>query len=167
MECILFLDMECIIWNVSYFSKYPHLHQATNSKVLTIVFVTSCKSLSSYNNTPFFLKCQCFVSKTWLFIPVDYPSSQHWPRAFLFGHAKLLKLCPTICDTLNCSPPGSSVSGILQARILEWVAVPSSEGSSQPRNQNHVSCVSCIGRRVLNDQRHLGSSFISCEFKKI
>ena len=50
---------------------------------------------------------------------------------------------------MNCSPPGSSVQEILQARILEWVAMPSSRGSSQPRDGNHVSCVSCIGRRLL------------------
>ena len=43
----------------------------------------------------------------------------------------------------------SSVHGILQARILEWVAVPSSRGSSQPRDQTHTSYVSCIGRWVL------------------
>ena len=42
------------------------------------------------------------------------------------------------------SPPGSSVHGILQARILEWIAIPFSRESSQPRDQTHVSCVSCI-----------------------
>ena len=45
-------------------------------------------------------------------------------------HAKSLQLCPTLCDAMDCSPPGSSVHGILQARILEWVAVPSSSGSN-------------------------------------
>ena len=45
-------------------------------------------------------------------------------------HAKLLQSCPTLCNSLDCSPPGSSVRGILQARILEWAAVPSSRGSS-------------------------------------
>ena len=42
------------------------------------------------------------------------------------------QLCPTLCDPMDCSPPGSSVPGILQARILEWVAMPSSRGSSDP-----------------------------------
>ena len=42
--------------------------------------------------------------------------------------------CPTLCDPMDCSPPGSSVHGISQARILEWVAVPSSSGSSRPRD---------------------------------
>ena len=44
------------------------------------------------------------------------------------------------------APPGSSVHGILQARILEWAAMPSSRGSSQPRDWTLVSCISCIGR---------------------
>ena len=57
--------------------------------------------------------------------------------------------CPTLCDPVDCSPPGSSVHGILQARVLEWVAMPSSRGSSRPRDQACVSYVSCIGRRVL------------------
>ena len=57
-----------------------------------------------------------------------------------------VRLCVTPMD---CSPPGSSVHGILQARILEWVAMPSSKGSPPPRDQTRVSCVSCIGRRFL------------------
>ena len=47
------------------------------------------------------------------------------------------------------SPPGSSVHGILQARILKWVAMPSSRGFSQPRDQICVSYISCIGKPVL------------------
>ena len=49
--------------------------------------------------------------------------------------------CPTLCNPIDCSPPGSSVHGILQARILEWVAMPSSKGSSQPRGRTWVSCI--------------------------
>ena len=47
--------------------------------------------------------------------------------------AKSLQSCPILCNAMDCSPPGSSVHEILQARILEWVATPSSTGSSQPR----------------------------------
>ena len=54
--------------------------------------------------------------------------------------------CLTLCDPVNCSLPGFSVCGILQARILEWVAVSSSRGSSRPRDQSLVSYVSCTGR---------------------
>ena len=42
--------------------------------------------------------------------------------------------CPTVCNSVDCSPPGSFVHGILQARILEWVAMSSSRGSSRPRD---------------------------------
>ena len=49
--------------------------------------------------------------------------------------------CPTLCDPMDCSPPGSSVHGILQARILEWVAISFSRGSSLPRDQTRVSCI--------------------------
>ena len=59
--------------------------------------------------------------------------------------AKSLQLCPILCDLTDCSPPGSSVHGILQARILEWVAMPFSKGSFQLRNQTHISYVPCIG----------------------
>jgi len=45
------------------------------------------------------------------------------------------QLCLTLCDPMDYSLPGSSVHGILQARILEWVAISFSRGSSQPRNQ--------------------------------
>ena len=58
-----------------------------------------------------------------------------------------------------CSLPDSSVHGILQARILEWVATSFFRGSSRPRDGTHIYCISCIGRWVLYHQRHLGSSY--------
>ena len=52
---------------------------------------------------------------------------------------KHAKSCPTLCNPVDRGPPGSSVPGILQARVLEWVAIFSSRGSSQPRDQTRVS----------------------------
>ena len=49
------------------------------------------------------------------------------------------QLCLTLCLPMDCSPPGSTVHGILQAEILEWVAMPSSRGSSQPRDGAQIS----------------------------
>ena len=63
--------------------------------------------------------------------------------------AKSFQLCTTLCDTMDHSPPGSSVHGILQARTLEWVSMPFSRGASQPRGQTHPSYVSWVGRWVL------------------
>ena len=65
--------------------------------------------------------------------------------------------CLTLCDPMDYSLPGSSVHGISQARRLEWVAISSSRGSSWPRDWNHVSCVSCTGRRILYQLSHGGS----------
>ena len=61
---------------------------------------------------------------------------------------KSLQLCLTLCDPMSGSPPGSSVHGILQARMLEWVAIFCPRGSSQPRDLTCVSYVSCTGRRI-------------------
>ena len=57
------------------------------------------------------------------------------------GCCSVAQPCPTLCNPMDCGPPGSSVHGILQARTLEWVAMPSSRGSSRPRDRTHISCV--------------------------
>ena len=59
---------------------------------------------------------------------------------------------PTLCDSIDCSLLGSSVHGILQVRLLEWVAVSFSRRSSQPRDHTHVSCVSCIGKHIFTTE---------------
>ena len=71
--------------------------------------------------------------------------------------AKLLQLCPTLCSPMDCSPPGSSVHAILQARILEWVAMPSSRGSSGSRDQTHVCLHLLHCRQILYPLSHLRS----------
>ena len=84
------------------------------------------------------------------------------------------QFCPTLCDPMDCSPPGSSVHGILQARILDWVAIPFSWGSSWSRDQIHISCTAdrfftiwaigepvIIFNRVLNGLTPPGFCFIS------
>ena len=55
--------------------------------------------------------------------------------------------CPTLCGPMDCSLSGSPVHGILQARILEWVAIPYSRGSAWPRDQTLLSYVSCISKK--------------------
>ena len=74
--------------------------------------------------------------------------------------AKSLQSCPTLCDPMDCNTSGSSVLGILQARVVEWVAIPSSRGSSWPSDQTRISYVSCIYRQVLYHECHLGSPSI-------
>ena len=57
------------------------------------------------------------------------------------SEVKVTQSCPTLCNPTDYSPPGSSVHGILQARILEWRAIPFSRGSSPHRDQTQVSCI--------------------------
>ena len=79
-----------------------------------------------------------------------------WMHACM--HAKSIQSCPTLYDSRHYSPPGFSVCGISQARILEWVVISFSWGSSQPHVSyisTHVSYISFIGRRVLYHQRYL------------
>ena len=59
------------------------------------------------------------------------------------------KLCPALLGPIDCSPPGSSIHGISEARILEWVAISFPRGTSQSRDQAHITCVSSTGRWVL------------------
>ena len=59
------------------------------------------------------------------------------------------QLCPTRCEPMDCSPPGSSVHGIFQARIMEWVTISFSRGSSQPWDQTCVSCCLQNCRQIL------------------
>ena len=58
--------------------------------------------------------------------------------------SEVAQLCPTLCDTMDGSLPGSSIHGIFQARVLEWVATSFSRGSSQPRDRTWVSRI--VGR---------------------
>ena len=72
-----------------------------------------------------------------------------WGRAMrvcVCMRAQAHSLCPTLCDPMDCSLPGSSVHVIFQARVLEWVAIFSSRGSSWPRDR---TCVFCIVRQIL------------------
>ena len=52
---------------------------------------------------------------------------------------EVAQLCPTLCDPMDCSLPGSSVHGIFQAIVLEWIAISFSRGSSQPRDRTQIS----------------------------
>jgi len=108
-----------------------------------ITFCSSNPVVASVAVSVNYYKCQAFI-------PSITPSLFRYSLENLACvHAQLLQSCPTLCDPVDRSPPGSSVNGILQARILEWVDVPSSRGSSRPGDETCASYVSSIGRRVL------------------
>ena len=71
--------------------------------------------------------------------PVTSHSTGLWWKSSHTEHSGA-QSCLTLCDPMDCSPPGSSVHGILQAGILKWIAISFSRGSSQPRNWTRVSC---------------------------
>ena len=85
------------------------------------------------------------VGFPWLGVPWAASTGQlaYTPVALLCHSLCVLvaQSCPTLCDPTNCSPPSFSAHGILQARIPEWIAIPFSRGSSQPRDRTLVSCI--------------------------
>ena len=81
----------------------------------------------------------------------------HPPEISACVRAKSFQSCLTLCDPMDCSLPDSSVHRALQARILEWVAMPSCRRSSWFRDQTCVSYIRCTGRQHLYHFRHLGS----------
>ena len=92
----------------------------------------------------------CTIAKTWK--QPKCPLTAEWIRKMWYIYTleygmrtKLLQSHPTLCEAMDSSLPGSSVHGILQARILEWVAMLTSRGFSQPWNRIHISYVSCLG----------------------
>ena len=76
-------------------------------------------------------------------------SSQRWARKRFLSCCSVVQCCPTLCHPMDCSPPISSVPGILQARILEWVAISFSRESSRARDRTLIFYVSCFGRWIL------------------
>ena len=96
------------------------------------------------------LKC-CSVDKQCILISLSGLLGKIFILGVYFSHAccMLTRLVMSVCDPVDCSPLGSSVHGILQARLLEWVAMPSFRGSSKPRDRTQVSHVPCISRQVL------------------
>ena len=80
------------------------------------------------------LQCTC----VWLYPRIE--GLMKWFPKFLCA-CVVSRSCLTLCDPTDCCPPGSSVHGIFQAMVLEWVAISSSKGSSWPRDQTWVSCI--------------------------
>ena len=98
---------------------------------------------SQYHSFPLgYLKILYFSLMPWQSCGIAF--SAVCSSAFMLSHFCHVQLC----NPMDYSPPGSSVHGILQARIQEWVAMPSSKGSSWPRNQTSISYITWIGRWV-------------------
>ena len=92
------------------------------------------QTMQQHSNPNLYPNHYCWRSQSWMSLwrPTRPPESE------------VAQSCPTLCDPMDCSPPGSSVHGIHQARILEWIAISFSRGSSQPRDRTQVSHI--VGR---------------------
>ena len=140
----IFFNMTCSpISRLTYSDAYPtssfgHLSDSSNSICANCIII--------FNNYIWYIYIiyNYFRSMTMSLVQAIFISLVH-----ACMHAKSLSLCPTLCDPMDCSPPNFSVHGILQAGMLEWIAMPSSRGSSQSKDQTYVSYVSCIGRWAL------------------
>ena len=109
-----------VVWCSHLFQNFPQF-----------VVIHTVKGFSVVNEAEVdvFLKFSCFF-----YDPIERKKE-----------SKVAQSCPTLCDPVNCSPPGSFVLGIFQARILEWVAISFSRGTSQPKDRTQVSHIA--GRR--------------------
>ena len=152
--------------NMKYFPKYSHL-----------ILLYYCDIFPSFylrrGNECVFDK---FLSLAFIFLccmtVLDY-NTLKWDILHFFALLLLIKqnihvrhvwVCAQLlspvwhCNPVDCSPVGSSVHGLSQAKILEWVAISFSRRSSQPSSWTCVSCVSCIDRQILYLLSHLGKS---------
>ena len=93
------------------------------------------KGINQKGNLKIFNKIRKQCLKTYGMPQKQFSKGSLWEKKVLVAQS-----CPILCDPMDCSPPGSSVHGIFQARILDWVAISFSSGSSQPRDWTQVSC---------------------------
>ena len=114
-----------------------------NFQFVTSAYAVSQEQLSKTNLVLFIeLKRYLEISSTYITIYLD--NTTFCLCAQLLSHVQIF------CNPMDCTLLGSSVHGIFQARILEWVTISSSKESPRSRNQTHISCIFCIGRQILH-----------------
>ena len=134
------LQVSVVYWGAPLLS--PHTHQGRHTKASISVTHISREGSGRVRETEFVIQTAPLQRTT---TRRKTSSQQHesqeqnlrdkWTKREVDTCVcSVAQSCPTLCDPRDCSPPGSSVHGLLQARILEWVAMPSSRGSSQPRD---------------------------------
>ena len=129
-----------VFFSAMFFSDYMPRNGIAGSSVLHTVFHSNCTNLHSLQeSTRITPNCWTEINNNnKMLAPTNTPCV-----------CCCAQLGLTLCDPMDCSPPASFVHGISQARIVEWVAISYSRGSSWPRDWTCVSCISCIGRQIL------------------
>ena len=104
-------------------------------------FLVTCSPLISFHALTFWLSISSEVNSSNFALHIFWVSSYHWMflLRYLWKKVFIAQSCLTLCESVPCSLSGSSVRGILQARMLEWVVLSFSRGSSTPRDQTRVS----------------------------
>ena len=150
-----------LLFTHSSFENYLSFATVDSISVSIIVQVTWCSFARVYIPNTWNLSWKSMILVIFILI------SSFVPVVVVYG--LVAKSCPTLCHPMDCSPPASSVHGIFQARILEWIAISFSRRSSQPRNRTQVSCIA--GRfftywaiREISSPYHLSFHFLSCIF---
>ena len=111
----------------------------------------SIKEWTDKHNVVFSYSRILFIHKNWWSSDTQYNVDEpekhdaKWNMSDTKGYIQcacsVAQSCPTLCNPMDCSPPGSSVHGIFQVRMLEWVAISFSRGSSRSRDSTHISCI--------------------------
>ena len=135
------------LWDLRSPTKDPTHTSCNQSRVLTTRFQQN-SLLESFFTSQHILVYYLTISKVCFFWCGSFFKSFYWIcyNIYIYGCAQS---CLTLWDPMDWSPSGSSICGISQARILEWVAISCSRGSSRSRDRTYISCVTCIGRWVL------------------
>ena len=133
-------------WTVLYFEQVYVFGNRTDQRI-------SCDGSGSIIHLGIWLK---FIFKSKLpKTVIPPPPAPRLPSFICF--CSVDKLCPTLCNLMDCSPPGFLCPWDFPGRILEWVAISSSRGSSQPRGRTQESFISCIDSRILLPLSHVGN----------
>ena len=106
---------------------------------------------------PHLKRISYLLKNLWQLLVEDHIESAWFEKS----ESEVAQLCPTLCDPVDCSPPCASVQGIFQARVLEWVAMSFSRGSSRPRDRTQVSR---IVSKVLYHLSHQGSPWFEKKY---
>ena len=126
-----------LIYPILYINISSHIHQIYISILILFLIYPNNFIQKSVATVTY------IITHIHMLTEEELEAQERW-REWGEGEGEVVQSCPTLCDPMDCSSLGSSLHGILQARILEWVAIPSIRGSSQPRDQTQVSHI--VGR---------------------
>ena len=120
---------------------YQLSHQGSPRILEWVVYPFSSRSSQPRNQTG----VSCIAGRFFTNWAIRKAQYILWTSLWKKNESEIAQSCPTLCDPIDCSLPGSSIQGIFQARVLEWVAISFSRGSSWPRDRTRVSHI--VGRR--------------------